>query len=261
MRRTASDSADRIAGPRAVAVSLLLHGAGVGLAFATGAFALAKVTWNAHDQASELREVATAIEWASPRPGQPMPIEIEPERTVPIPIARFDEPIALPLEDIASLPLIEEPEVPPAPGDGGMLPDLADQSKAPPIAVVPQRPETEPEPPTVPAEAPKPPETPPANSNQSASSAVASPLTGENESPRYPFVAWRRRIEGTVLVELDVNELGVVTAVRLERSSGCAMLDDAALAQLAKWRFEPARGPLGPIACTVHQPVVFRRRA
>ena len=28
-----------------------------------------------------------------------MPIEIEPERTVPIPIARFDEPIALPLED------------------------------------------------------------------------------------------------------------------------------------------------------------------
>jgi protein TonB len=88
-----------------------------------------------------------------------------------------------------------------------------------------------------------------------------SAIPGHNAPPRYPFVAWRRHIEGTVVVELDVDASGDVTATRLAKSSGCRMLDDAAVQQLRSWKFTAAQGPLGPMRCTFTQEVIFRIRA
>ncbi|MEO6597818.1 MAG: energy transducer TonB [Planctomycetota bacterium] len=88
----------------------------------------------------------------------------------------------------------------------------------------------------------------------------ASPIPGDNAPPRYPFVAWRRGIEGRVVIHLDIDAVGRVTAGCVEKSSGSALLDDAALQQLLTWKFTPARGSLGPVATHHRQEVVFRLR-
>jgi protein TonB len=87
-----------------------------------------------------------------------------------------------------------------------------------------------------------------------------SPIPGENPPPRYPWVAWRRGIEGTVVVGLRISDTGVVVDAFVDRSSGCAMLDDAATQALREWRFSPARNGFGPVACSHRQQVVFRIR-
>ena len=89
---------------------------------------------------------------------------------------------------------------------------------------------------------------------------LPSAIPGHNEPPRYPFLARRRHIEGTVVVELDIDANGEVTATRLAESSGCRLLDDAAVQQLRRWKFTPARGALGPVSCTLRQKVIFRIR-
>ncbi len=85
-----------------------------------------------------------------------------------------------------------------------------------------------------------------------------SPQPGTNAPPPYPFVAWRRGIEGTVTVLLEIDEHGTVTAAHVEASSGCSALDDAALAQLATWRFTPARSGGRDVRGAFRQEVVFR---
>lgn len=85
-----------------------------------------------------------------------------------------------------------------------------------------------------------------------------SPQPGTNAPPPYPFVAWRRGIEGTVTVLLEIDEHGTVTAAHVEASSGCSALDDAALAQLATWRFTPARSGGRAVRGAFRQEVVFR---
>lgn len=85
-----------------------------------------------------------------------------------------------------------------------------------------------------------------------------SPQPGTNAPPPYPFVAWRRGIEGTVTVLLEIDEHGTVTAAHVEASSGCSALDDAALAQLATWRFTPARSGGHAVRGAFRQEVVFR---
>ncbi len=100
---------------------------------------------------------------------------------------------------------------------------------------------------------------PQATDSTAAATVPPSPLAGENEPPRYPFVAWRRGIEGTVVVGLDIDRDGSVTATRLLDSSGSHLLDAAALAQLRTWRFAPATGG-APDLRTSRQTVVFRLR-
>lgn len=49
-----------------------------------------------------------------------------------------------------------------------------------------------------------------------------------NPPPRYPAIAAANRIEGSVLLKLNVNEQGIVERVEIVRSSGQLMLDKAA---------------------------------
>lgn len=57
--------------------------------------------------------------------------------------------------------------------------------------------------------------------------------------PEYPVSEIRQGHEGTVLLALEIRPDGRVGNVRLERSSGYAKLDDAALKEARKWRMKP----------------------
>ncbi|HEY9799519.1 MAG TPA: energy transducer TonB [Leptolyngbyaceae cyanobacterium] len=56
----------------------------------------------------------------------------------------------------------------------------------------------------------------------------------------YPQAARQRRIEGRVQVAVDTDEKGNVTNVRLLRSSGNQILDEATLRQARGWKLKPS---------------------
>jgi protein TonB len=59
--------------------------------------------------------------------------------------------------------------------------------------------------------------------------------------PRFPTAALRRQQQGTVLLEVLVDEQGVPRVVTLVRSSGYPLLDGEARRHVLKrWRFRPA---------------------
>jgi protein TonB len=62
----------------------------------------------------------------------------------------------------------------------------------------------------------------------------------EPELPEYPDSARKSNIEGYVLLELDIDERGKLKKARVRQGLQRA-LDDAALASVQAWRFQPAR--------------------
>jgi TonB family protein len=63
--------------------------------------------------------------------------------------------------------------------------------------------------------------------------AIASPGAG------YPEAAQKANLAGSGLYELQINKGGKTTAVSIRKSSGSAVLDDAAKRAFLKWRFKP----------------------
>ncbi|SDK32761.1 energy transducer TonB [Pseudomonas indica] len=57
--------------------------------------------------------------------------------------------------------------------------------------------------------------------------------------PSYPAQARRRNQQGTVLVEVRLDERGAQRELKVARSSGVESLDRAALEAVARWRFRP----------------------
>jgi TonB family protein len=74
--------------------------------------------------------------------------------------------------------------------------------------------------------------------------------------PRYPADAYRKRIEGQVLVEFLIDEEGRVA--HAEARESIPALDAAAVATVSEWRFEPARIGARPIVILAQAPVSFR---
>ncbi|MEX2961469.1 TonB family protein [Microbulbifer sp. TYP-18] len=71
---------------------------------------------------------------------------------------------------------------------------------------------------------------------------IAEPVfTSPPEPPRYPPLARKRGQEGIVLVEIWLDERGRQTKLTLLESSGVAVLDEAAIAAVSHWQFEPRR--------------------
>ena len=64
--------------------------------------------------------------------------------------------------------------------------------------------------------------------------ALASPSAG------YPEAAQKAKIAGSGLYELRINKAGVTTEVVIVKSSGSAVLDNAAKNAFKKWRFKRA---------------------
>ena len=76
--------------------------------------------------------------------------------------------------------------------------------------------------------------------------------------PEYPVEAYRRREEGTVLVGATVGANGRASDVKVVRRSGSRDLDDAAVAAVRQWTFEPAVRDGRMVTAEVQVPVTFR---
>ena len=80
----------------------------------------------------------------------------------------------------------------------------------------------------------------------------------KNPAPRYPLIARRNGEQGTVTLRVLVTREGRPASVSVERTSGSAHLDSAALETVKTWRFVPARRGREPIETWVLVPIVFR---
>ena len=89
---------------------------------------------------------------------------------------------------------------------------------------------------------------------------LARPLYKKNPRPVYPTVALRRRYQGTILLEVLVNSQGRVGELRVFRSCGYEVLDQAALTAVKDWLFEPGRQGDNKIDMWVRVPVRFQLR-
>ena len=79
-----------------------------------------------------------------------------------------------------------------------------------------------------------------------------------NPKPPYPRAAMRKRAEGQVILLAQVLPDGRAGKVRLERSSGHAILDAAAMNTVRLWRFTPARKDGVCLTQTVRIPIDFK---
>ncbi len=79
-----------------------------------------------------------------------------------------------------------------------------------------------------------------------------------NPRPRYPPSARRKRVQGRVLLAVVVTKSGRASSVRIRKSSGFQLLDQAALKTVKRWRFRPATRNGQPVRARVIVPVTFK---
>ena len=79
-----------------------------------------------------------------------------------------------------------------------------------------------------------------------------------NPAPRYPLIARRNGEQGTVTLKVLVTREGMPASVSVDKTSGSAHLDSAALEAVRSWRFAPARQGTQPVEAWVLVPIVFR---
>jgi TonB family protein len=79
----------------------------------------------------------------------------------------------------------------------------------------------------------------------------------KNPAPEYPETARRRGYEGIVFLTADIDKNGSPVKVEIEKSSGHAILDEAALKAVKTWKFLPGKVGNLPIESTVRVPVRF----
>lgn len=76
--------------------------------------------------------------------------------------------------------------------------------------------------------------------------------------PVYPAQARRLGEQGKVVVYVELNEKGRISAARVETSSGSKRLDEAALAAVKTWRCAPAMRDGVPVRAVALQPFIFK---
>lgn len=164
------------------------------------------------------------MEIEAPAPVPPAPVVVEPTCEIePVEEAVLASP-ELPLEDVPLPPPLVEALAP--------LPERQVlRGNARVVARRERPPEHVPPAPPAPATAPA----------SICRPEVPAPLSGHNLPPSYPEAARRRRIEGTVVVRIEVDAGGAAVVCAVESSSGSELLDAAALAAARRWRF--ANGP------------------
>ncbi len=79
-----------------------------------------------------------------------------------------------------------------------------------------------------------------------------------NPAPVYPTLSRERSEEGTVLLDVEVLASGACGHIRILRSSGHDLLDEAARQGISRWRFKSARRAGVPMTVWVEIPVTFR---
>jgi TonB family protein len=76
--------------------------------------------------------------------------------------------------------------------------------------------------------------------------------------PHYPEQSLKDSSTGVVVLVVDLKADGAVVGVRVEKSSGHAELDQAAMGAAVKWRFHPAMEAGRGAASQVRVPVEFK---
>lgn len=103
---------------------------------------------------------------------------------------------------------------------------------------------------------------PQANDAKAINAAITQPLFGaaylRNPPPAYPPAARRQKVEGKVVLDVDVSNNGEAIRVSIVRSSGYSLLDDAAREAVTHWRFIPARRGSESVAANVIVPIIFK---
>jgi len=87
---------------------------------------------------------------------------------------------------------------------------------------------------------------------------MAYPRYQLNIPPAYPGLARKRSQEGTVILQVLVNEKGRVDDLEIKTSSSYRLLDRAAVSAVRKWNFEPGRRGDEKIPMWVRVPVTFK---
>ncbi|MDZ4164319.1 MAG: TonB family protein [Smithellaceae bacterium] len=88
------------------------------------------------------------------------------------------------------------------------------------------------------------------------------PLSGrENGAPIYPSLARQRGYEGVVVLAVEVLATGIIGNIKLKKTSGYVMLDQAALEAVRSWRFEPGRVGPKPVDMMVDVPIRYVLKA
>jgi periplasmic protein TonB len=168
---------------------------------------------------------------------EPPPREVVP---VPPPVAAPQPPAALPAP-VQAKPVETAPK-PPVRRPAPPRPAPRSRQAAPvPMASSP--------PPSAPTAAVDPPTLIPAR-----------PIRGSaaNRDPAYPDAARRRGEQGRVMLRVDVSAGGAPISVTPLQSSGFPRLDDAAVAAVRQWRFEPAERNGKPVEGVADVPILFR---
>jgi len=88
-------------------------------------------------------------------------------------------------------------------------------------------------------------------------SSSALPLYRENPPPGYPAMAREQGYEGVVLVKAEVLTNGRVGQAVIRKSSGYAILDEAAVNAVKTWKFEPAKKSGIPYKTWAELPIKF----
>ncbi len=78
--------------------------------------------------------------------------------------------------------------------------------------------------------------------------------------PEYPENAIRAQVEGSVILDIEVDEAGRVTDVQVTRGLPFG-LSEAAAEAVRQWRYRPAQGPFGPIPSRKTVRILFTLRA
>jgi TonB family protein len=87
--------------------------------------------------------------------------------------------------------------------------------------------------------------------------AITPPRPNSTVQPEYPPDALRDRVEGTVGLELTIDDTGAVVAARVTQPAGHGF-DEAALAAARAWTFEPARRGALAIRSSVELAIPFQ---
>lgn len=211
---------------------------------------------------------------------------VESPETAYIEVSLTAAPAVVPVADAE--PQVSQPAPPPTPLlDAEPLPPKLEPQQPDPV-VAPPKPEDVKPPPTPAEPALAPPEPPQQVAAASTpDSATASPATDRaqpagvsaaaNQSnvggeyqllnqpyyvkrgqARYPLEAKKLRQEGTVVLTLYINALGRLDKIEVKESSGCALLDEAAIAAERQSRFRPAYLGNRPVPSKAEVPYRFQ---
>jgi TonB family protein len=76
--------------------------------------------------------------------------------------------------------------------------------------------------------------------------------------PKYPQIAQEKRIEGTVIVQVFIDEKGRVKETKIMKGIPNSGLDEAAIEAIKKTRFKPAKAREKKVGVWISIPVNFR---